>query len=58
VAQFERQASRIVPAECRAGVLRFDVERFGREFFELAMHEWAAFQSGKSGRRGASLQAA
>jgi glycosyltransferase involved in cell wall biosynthesis len=59
VAEFERQSQRIVPAECRAGVLRFSVERFQREFFEYATREWTDFSARKSGAgRAPSLRVA
>jgi glycosyltransferase involved in cell wall biosynthesis len=51
VAQFERHARRIDPADCRAGVLRFDAERFRREFFDYAMREWADFNARRSASR-------
>jgi O-antigen biosynthesis alpha-1,3-mannosyltransferase len=51
VAQFELERRRIVPAECRAAALGFGVERFRREFFEHAMHEWDSFARRRSDAR-------
>ncbi|MEX0679577.1 MAG: glycosyltransferase family 4 protein, partial [Pirellulales bacterium] len=50
VAEFEHGRNRITPAECRAGALRFGVDRFRREFFEHAMQAWEDFQHSKSRR--------
>ena len=50
VATFERRRRHITPAECRAGALRFGVERFRREFFEHVMTQWEDFKNGKSRR--------
>lgn len=47
VRQFEAHAARITPAQCRANALRFGVERFRREFLELAMGAWHEFQQGE-----------
>jgi glycosyltransferase involved in cell wall biosynthesis len=50
IATFELQRRHITPAACRAGALRFGVERFRREFFEHAMTQWEAFKNGTSRR--------
>jgi glycosyltransferase involved in cell wall biosynthesis len=50
VTEFQHNPHRIAPADCRANSLRFGVDRFRREFYDHAMHEWDAFQSGMSAR--------
>ncbi|MDH4249521.1 MAG: glycosyltransferase [Deltaproteobacteria bacterium] len=45
VAEFEREASRIQPENCRKNALRFSAEHFRREFSNFVEHSWTAFKN-------------
>jgi glycosyltransferase involved in cell wall biosynthesis len=44
VATFEREAERIVPADCHENALRFGADRFRREFGDLVRDRYTRFQ--------------